>query len=82
MVEEIAEVVTSASCNEVPTVPAASGEEELVDYEASPERSNMEINIVRFLKITMLFRKKKRRLIWISDHGRPYFRSPRNRTII
>ena len=24
------------------------GDEELVDYEASPERSNMKINVVRF----------------------------------
>ena len=48
VVEQTAEVNTSASCDEVSVVPTALGEEELVDYEASPEHSNMEINIVRF----------------------------------
>jgi hypothetical protein len=37
-----------ASRDEVPVVPTALGDEELVDYEASLERSNMEINVVRF----------------------------------
>ena len=40
----------SASRDEVPVVPAALGEKELVDYEASPAHSNMEINVVRFSK--------------------------------
>ena len=41
---------TSASHEGVPAVPAASGDEELVNYQASPECSNMEINVVRFSK--------------------------------
>ena len=44
----MAEVNTSASRDEVPAVPVALGDEELVDYEASPESSNMEINVVCF----------------------------------
>ena len=44
----MAEVNTPASRDEVPAVPVDLGDEELVDYEASPEHSNMEINIVRF----------------------------------
>ena len=48
VVEQIAEATTSASRDEVPAVPAALGDEELVDYEASPEHNNMEINVVRF----------------------------------
>ena len=48
VVEQKAEEATSASRDEVPVVPAALGEEELVDYEASPTHSNMEINVVRF----------------------------------
>ena len=43
-----AEATTSASHDEVPAVPTALGDEELVDYEASLERSNMEINVVCF----------------------------------
>ena len=48
VVEQMAEVNTSASRDEVPAVPAAIGDEELVHYEASPAHSNMEINVVRF----------------------------------
>ena len=48
IVEQTAEVNTSAPRNEVPAVPIALGDEELVDYEASPVHSNMEINVVRF----------------------------------
>jgi hypothetical protein len=48
VVEQTAEVRTSASRDEVPTVPAALVNEELVDYEASPAHSNMEINVVCF----------------------------------
>ena len=48
VVEQMAEVNTSASRDEVPSVPAAMGDEELVDYEASPAHSNIEINVVRF----------------------------------
>ena len=48
IVEQKAEAATLASRDEVPAVPTALGDEELVDYEASPERSNMEINVVRF----------------------------------
>ena len=39
---------TLASRDEVPVFLAALGDEELVDYEASPAQSNMEINVVRF----------------------------------
>ena len=45
--EQKAEAATLASHEGVPAVPTALGDEELVDYEASPERSNMEINVVR-----------------------------------
>ena len=48
VIERKAEVVTSALHDEVPVIPAALGDEELVDYEASPVHSNMEINVVRF----------------------------------
>ena len=44
----MAEVNTLASRDEVSAVPAAMGDEELVDYEASPAHSNMEINVVCF----------------------------------
>ena len=55
VVEQIAEATTSASRDEVPAVPVALGDEELVDYEASPESSNMEINVV-------LFRRRRKQL--------------------
>ena len=32
--------------DEVPLVPPAMEDEEFVDYEASPERNNLEINVV------------------------------------
>jgi len=48
VIEQVAEVNTSASRDEVPAVPAALVDEELVDYEASPTHSNMEINVVCF----------------------------------
>ena len=48
VVEQKAEVATLASRDEVPVVSADLGDEELVDYEASLERSNMEINVVCF----------------------------------
>ena len=45
--EEVAPtLVTSAS--EVSAAPLAAEDEELVDYESSPERTNMEVNVVRF----------------------------------
>ena len=50
VVEQMADVNTSVSHDEVPAVPAAMGDEELVDYEASPAHNNMEINVVRFFK--------------------------------
>ena len=49
--EQKAEEVVSASAtgaSEVPPASPAAEDEELVDYEASPERTNMEINVVRF----------------------------------
>ena len=48
MVGQTAEDNALGLRDEVPVVPAALGEEELVDYEASPVHSNMEINVVRF----------------------------------
>ena len=48
VVEQKAEAAASASCDEVLAVPADLGDEKLVDYEASPARSNMEINVVQF----------------------------------
>ena len=48
VVKQKAEAAASASCDEVLAVPADLGDEKLVDYEASPARSNMEINVVRF----------------------------------
>ena len=48
VVGQTAEDNASASRDEVPVVPTALGDEELVDYEASPAHSNMEINVVRF----------------------------------
>ena len=50
VVEQKAEAATSASRDEITAVPVDLGDEELVDYEASPTRSNMEINVVRFSK--------------------------------
>ena len=42
-------VPTSApSASEVLAAPSTIEDEELVDYEASPERTNMETNVVRF----------------------------------
>ena len=34
--------------SEVPAASSVAEDEELVDYEASPERTSMEINVVRF----------------------------------
>ena len=48
VIEQVAEVNTSASRDEVPAVPAALVDEELMDYEASPTHNNMEINVVCF----------------------------------
>ena len=48
VVEQKAETAISASCDGVPAVSTDLGDEELVDYEASPARSNMEINVVHF----------------------------------
>ena len=41
-------VLTSASSAIVVPAAASIEDEELVDYEASPEHTNMEINVVRF----------------------------------
>ena len=49
--EQKAEEVVSASAtgaSEVPAAPSTAEDKELVDYEASPERTSMEINVVRF----------------------------------
>ena len=50
-IEQKAEAEAPASATkttEVPEAPPAPEDEELVDYEASPERNNMEINVVHF----------------------------------
>ena len=39
---------TAPGTSEVPAARSTTEDEELVDYEASPECTNMEINIVRF----------------------------------
>ena len=49
--EQKAEEMVPTSAPGTPEVPAASStaeDEELVDYEASPEHTNMEINVVHF----------------------------------
>ena len=49
--EQKAEEVVPASATgalEVPAAPSTAEDEELVDYEASPERTSMEINVVHF----------------------------------
>jgi len=49
--EQKAEEVVSTSApgtSEAPVAPSAAEDEELVDYEVSPERANMEINVMRF----------------------------------
>jgi len=43
---ELAAPVSVSSVDETPTVPLVPEEEELVDYEASPECTNLEINVV------------------------------------
>src|SRR6185437_1373853 len=43
---ESAPPVSVSSVDEAPAVPPTAEDEELVDYEASPERTNMEINVV------------------------------------
>ena len=40
-------LVSASHVDEVQPAPPAKEDEELVDYEASPERSNLEINIVQ-----------------------------------
>ena len=49
--EQKAEEIVSTSAtgaSKVPAAPPAAEDEELVDYEASPECTNMEINVVHF----------------------------------
>ena len=49
--EQKAEEIVSTStpgASEVLVAPSIAVDEELLDYEASPERTNMEINVVRF----------------------------------
>ena len=43
---ESAPPVSVTSVDEAPAVPLTAEDEELVDYEASPERTNLEINVV------------------------------------
>ena len=38
--------VSVPSVGEAPAIPPAAEDEELVDYEASPERTNLEVNVV------------------------------------
>ena len=51
--EQTAELAALAlvPCDEVPPVPAVQGDEELVDYEASLEHSNMKINVVHVFRL-------------------------------
>ena len=44
----IRDVTKYQHASEVPAAPSTVEDEELMDYEASPERINMEINVVRF----------------------------------
>ena len=39
-------IVLASRVDELPPAPPAKEDEELVDYEASPKRSNLEINVV------------------------------------
>ena len=43
---ESARPISVTSVDEAPAVPLTAEDEELVDYEASPERTNLEINVV------------------------------------
>ena len=80
VVEQMAEVNTSASRDEVPSVPAAMGDEELVDYEASLAHSNIEINVMHFSEEYYAVLEEEEAALL--DFGpRPYSRSQRNRTI-
>ena len=45
-VAESAPPVSFPSVDEAPAVPPTAEDEELVDYEASPERTNLEVNVV------------------------------------
>ena len=81
VLEQKAEVATSASCDEVPVVPIASGDEELVDYEASPERGNMEINVVHFSEDYYAASEEEEVAHFVFGPREPYFRSRRNQII-
>jgi len=81
VLEQKAEVATSASCDEVPVVPIALGDEELVDYEASPERGNMEINVVRFFEDYYAASEEEEVAHFVFGPREPYFRSRRNQII-
>ena len=72
-----AEAPTSATrTTEVPEAPPAPEDEELVDYEASPERNNMEINVVHFSEDYLSISEEEAAHL---DFGpvMPYFRSPK-----
>ena len=81
VVEQMAEVNTSASRDEVPTVPAAMGDEEQVDYEASPAHSNMEINVVHFSEDYYAASEEEEVAHFVFGPREPYFRSRRNQII-
>jgi hypothetical protein len=82
--EDIAESAVPALASridEVPPAPPAKKDEELVDYEASPERNNLEINVVHMFSDYSWFRKR-RRLIFSLGLVMLCFRSPKNRVTI
>jgi len=62
----------------VPAAPSTIEDEELVDHEAFPERTSMEINVVHFLTIIGRFRRRRRH-IWTLGPAKLYFRSPKIR---
>ena len=81
VVGQKAEASTLASRDEVPAVPAALGDEELVDYEASPEHNNMEINVVRFSEDYYAASEEEEVAHFVFGPREPYFRSRRNQII-
>ena len=58
---ELALLISVPSVDEAPAVPLTAEDEELVDYEASPERTNLEINVVHLSSDYFGVRKR----IWL-----------------
>ena len=71
-------VPTSApGASEVPAAPSIAEDEELVDYDASLERTNMEINVVRFSDDYWAIPEEKPAHLDFGPREAIYFRSPR-----